>query len=422
MRATQKFLDRLRIRSIQLALGLSGALLGILILEGAARLLPPPSNYPGFDNHGDIFQCSPTVGWSGKPNYQGLLTREEYSHPIRFNSEGMYDTEHIFEKNDHTFRILWVGDSYAQAMQVGEPQTAHQQLENLLNERLGGPGQSFEVVNTGVMGWGVGQELVYYREQGRLYQPDLVLQLFFMGNDVNDNLPGHALTVDGFNCFAPYFPVCQGALDPEPWVYIPGLDSAWGSCSPAHKLLASGLGVIRYHSYLFARLEPLLLSWKSRRTYGQEFGLPFAALYTPQESEEVRYGWQVSEALLAQFNREVKADGAKFAVAIVAPREVIWLSQLNPGQLQSFYQSDPAFINAKIEQPNRRLINFLQSEQIPELDLQPPMIDYITQTGVQLYLPTDRHWTVEGNRLAAELILRWLVENNLVSQSLISDR
>ena len=399
-------------RLVQSILAVGGLFLGLIILEFAVRLLPPSESL--FTDYGDTYVCSPTLGWQGRPNYQGLIEREEYSHPIHFNSMGMYDTNHNLNKEDGVFRILWMGDSFAQTLQVDEPQTAHQQLENLLNERLGGVERSFEVISAGVIGWSTGQELLYYREQGKFYQPDLVLLLFFVGNDVNDNLPGHALTIDGFNCFSPYFPVCNGSLDPNPWYYIPGLDPAWGSCSTAKKWLTSGLGWVQQNSFLFARIEPLLLSLKTRRTYGQDFGLPFAALYLPEESEEVRYGWQVTEGVLSQFDKEVESDGADFVVAIVGPREVIWISQLTETQLQSFYQSDPAFIEAEISRPNQRLATFLQSQSIPVLDLQQPMIEHIANTGADLYLPIDRHWTGEGNRAAAELMFAWLVEEGLV--------
>jgi hypothetical protein len=405
----------LRQWALKVALILIGALSGLIVLEIGARLLLPPADIL-FENYGDTYMCAPGVGWRGRPNYRGMLTREEYTHLVEFNTIGMYDSDHPFEKTKNVFRILWLGDSFAQALQVGETDTAHQQLENLLNQRLASPQRPFEVVSAGVIGWGNGQALSYYRDQGHLFQADLVLLLFFVGNDLDDNLPGHALTIDGFNCFAPYFPVCaDGKLDPEPWYYIPGLEPAWHDCSPARKWLAARLALIQHNSYLFARLEPLLLWLKPRRSYGQRFGLPFAALYLPDESEEVDYSWQVAQGLLVQFNQEVKADGADFAVIIVGPREVLWLALLTAEQLQSFYQSDPMFKDARMDYPNQRLANFLEQQAIPTLDLQQPMLDYIRQTGVQLYLPIDRHWTVEGNRLAAEFIFAWLLEQNLLA-------
>lgn len=408
----QTLQTQLRRKFSLILLLLFGGLAGLAILEIGLRFLPPPP--VTFESYGDTYTCSPTLGWRGRANYQGVITRSEYSHPIRFNAQGMYDTDHTFEKPDHVFRILWVGDSFAQALQVAETETAHQQLENLLNERLGSPTQQFEVVSAGVIGWGNGQELVYYREEGRQYDPDLVLLLFFMGNDVNDNLPGHALTIDGFNCFAPYFPVCDNKPDPQSWDHIPGIEPAWEQCSPFRRRIAAGLSFFQQNTYLFARIEPLLLARTERRTYGQEFGLPFAALYLPEESAEVSYGWQVTEGILNHFNQAVQADDGRFGMVTIGPREVIWLSQLDEGQRQSFYQSDPAFRTAAIDRPNRRLADFLTIQDIPHLDLQPAMIDYIAQTGAPLYLPIDRHWTVEGNRLAAEFIFTWLLDHNLV--------
>lgn len=35
-------------------------------------------------------------------------------------------------------------------------------------------------------------------------------------------------------------------------------------------------------------------------------------------------------------------------------------------------------------------------------------------SGDQLYFTEDTHWNVEGNRLAAEAIYRYLIENDLL--------
>ena len=71
----------------QLLLGLVGVIIALALLEFAVRLLPPPKSQ--FTTYGDTYICSPTLGWLGRPNYQGVITREEYSHPIRFNSQGI---------------------------------------------------------------------------------------------------------------------------------------------------------------------------------------------------------------------------------------------------------------------------------------------------------------------------------------------
>ena len=241
--------------------------------------------------------------------------------------------------------------------------------------------------------------------------------MFFLGNDVENNLPGHANSIDDFNCYAPYFPLCAGELDTEPWYYVAGIDPAWRTCSLARKWTTSELSYMQQNSYLFAHLEPLLLSYKPRRMYGQEFGFPLAALYRSETTEEVEYGWAVTKALLKQFRDEVKANGSEFAVALIGPRQVVWLSQFTESQLVAFEASDPLLVDADMNKPNQQLTTFLQSENIPMLDLQQPMVDFTSATGAELYLPLDGHWTVEGNRVAAQFMTQWLIENKLVSTS-----
>lgn len=399
----------------QVVLVLGGIIGALLLLEIGARLVPPADPDLGFDDYGDLFTCSPALGWRGTPGYQGDYTREEFSHPIALNAAGHFDQEYPLDKPADTVRILWVGDSYAQAVQVEQEHTAQHHLEVLLNQRLGHTGRTFEVINTGVIGWGTGQQLAYYREVGHQYQADVVLLLMYLGNDVRENLPGHGLTVHGRNCFAPYFPVCaDGSLDVEPWPYVPGVDPAWHSCDPAHRQLSHALAWIKQHSLLFAHLEPLLIAWQPRRDYGADFGLRYTPMYLPDPPEEVTYAWRVTEGLLAQFNREVNAEGAQFAVATIGPKAVVQIALLDESQQQYILDTQPVFAEADIDKPNRRIAAFMTQHNVPTLDLQTPMVAYMRQTGAQLYYNIDRHWTVDGNRVVAELLLAWLLETNLI--------
>jgi hypothetical protein len=70
-----------------------------------------------------------------------------------------------------------LGDSFVQASQVNEAESSHQLLEDLLNRD--NPGQKFEVISGGVAAWGTGQQLMYYRAEGRQYRPDLVLLMVY---------------------------------------------------------------------------------------------------------------------------------------------------------------------------------------------------------------------------------------------------
>ena len=157
-----------------------GVVMALILLEMGARLLPTP--FDGSSNIADTY--SNQTGWRGKPYYQTTVATGDYVHNLALNSVGMHDTEHEQLKPANTFRILMLGDSFVQAVQVKEAETSHQVLEDLLNSQ--DSSQNFEVISAGVGGWGTGQQLLYYRSEGRFYQPDLVLLMFFMGNDVKD--------------------------------------------------------------------------------------------------------------------------------------------------------------------------------------------------------------------------------------------
>jgi lysophospholipase L1-like esterase len=82
-----------------------------------------------------------------------------------------------------TFRILLLGDSIALGQQVRRSETFAQRLELALDS----PERRVEVVNAGVNGYTPYNELHYFLEVGRSFEPDLVLAAFCM-NDVVDPL------------------------------------------------------------------------------------------------------------------------------------------------------------------------------------------------------------------------------------------
>lgn len=402
-------------RSRQGALGLLLALISvcltIFLLELVIRLLPPPYS----PDTGKIFACDNALGWIGIPNFQGILEDANFRQELTFNSLGMHDTEHTLEKAPHTFRILMLGDSFVHAVQVGETATSHQVLEDHLNEKMPGSQPHIEVLSSGVVNWGTNQELLYYREQGRHFQPDLVLLMFYIGNDFLDNLPGNVMTVRGFNCYAPYFTLCDGNLNPTPLTYAPGLSDLKNDCSSAKRSLINGMGILFQHSRLYQQIEPLIVANQPRQQFGLAYPSAFSALYLSTDEVELEQAWQTTQATIAQLQREVEADGAQFAVALISPEIVIRLALLSPAEQEVFLRDNPTLAEAQVDRPNRRLAEFLSRENIPFVDLTTPMTEHLATNGIPLYLVGEGHWTVEGNRVAADLLAQWLIQNGFFS-------
>lgn len=386
-----------------------GILLGGLMLEIGSRLfLVPPYGEAGWS----FYACHDTLGWTGRPYYEETLKRAEFQQYVRFNSQGMHDTEHPVAKPPQTYRILMLGDSFTQGVQVAEADTAHQRLEEGLNEVT--DSTQFEVISGGVINWGTNQQLLFYRTQGRYYDPDLVLLMVYLGNDWHDNLPGHRITSEGVNCYAPYFVVCDDQLHPAALKYAPGLSRRLDHCAAGSRWLAHSLGWLYQQSHLYQQLEPWLMADQPRRQFGQDYPATFSALYLPTDMAQVEPAWQVTLAVMAQLHQEVTADGSQLVVAAISPELIMRLYLLEPAERQQYLFNDPLFTQAEIDRPTQRLGDFLNGQGVPFIDLGPPLIEVWRQTGEPLYFLDDGHWTKAGHQAAADVLRAWLVKQGLL--------
>ncbi len=385
----------------------------IFMLELGVRLLLPPPYAP---TAGELFACHNTLGWSGTPNFTEIIEDPNFRQELTFNSLGMHDTEHSLEKSADSFRILWLGDSFIQAVQVSETETAHQVLEDHLNQQQSNGQPKVEVLSSGVINWGTNQQLIYYREQGRLYEPDLVLLAFYIGNDFSDNLPGNVVTTSGFNCYAPYFALCNDTLNPTPLTYAPGISDLQNNCSALRRGWINMVGRLFHYSRLYQQVEPLIVANYPRRQFGTKLPSAFSALYFPSSEDEMEQAWQITQAMLAQLKQEVEADGKQFAVVLISPDIIVRLGVLSPTEQAAVLKDDPILADAQADRPNQRLSAFLHNQNIPFIDLTPAMIEHLATNPTPLYILGEGHWTVEGNRVAGKVVAQWLTTNNLLSE------
>jgi hypothetical protein len=76
------------------------------------------------------------------------------------------------------------------SVQVDASQTFCRLLEDRLNQgehsRAGGAQVHYRVINAGVQGYGPVEEWLFYREIARAFEPDLVIETIFVGNDAED--------------------------------------------------------------------------------------------------------------------------------------------------------------------------------------------------------------------------------------------
>jgi len=120
-----------------------------------------------------LMTLSPTLGWRPKP----FAERDGF----RLNSRGLRGGREYDAKRPGERRALVVGDSYTFAGRYSDdlPAIQDDSIYTAVIER-GLPGTT--VINLGVPGYGTDQMLLYLREEGLRYEPDLVVLTLFVDN------------------------------------------------------------------------------------------------------------------------------------------------------------------------------------------------------------------------------------------------
>ena len=303
-----------------------------------------------------------------------------------------------------TFRILVLGDSYTEGLQVAAP------WPRRLERRLNRDGAlRYEVLNAGVAGWSIDNALLYFREEGWRYRPDLVLYAFDTGNDVFE--ADHDLIRAGP---FPYPAKPWFALEADRLVLhdFPLPAERWGASivRRAQRVLedrsALGRALVALAARASARAAAASPAAESVPRMGQN--------YLAETVPEWRRAWRLSDALLAALRAEVERRGARFAVVVVNGREEVtarWRWQLD---------LVPAFraLPHDFDKPNRLLTRFLTRRGIPSVPLLEPFRARFGATGTPGFLPApDIHWGPAGHALAARVVACALRAQGLVPAS-----
>ncbi|MET0152105.1 MAG: hypothetical protein ABW298_05810 [Candidatus Binatia bacterium] len=115
---------------------------------------------------------------------------EDFANPVKLNSLGFHDRDYAPERPmPATYRILVLGDSYVAAWEVPVEVTFHKRLEARLIEADPLRRSSYQVIAFGQGRTAQETEIQWLQKYGALYHPDMVLLLFFCGNDFMENDP-----------------------------------------------------------------------------------------------------------------------------------------------------------------------------------------------------------------------------------------
>lgn len=129
----------------------------VVILEIGLRVVMKDTFPPRF------FEPHPEFGHFHRPNVEGWQRTSEYESYVKINAKGLRDEDYPYEKSDGVFRVLVLGDSFTEGLQVEAEETFPEQLEEILNEVSS---MSVEVINAGVSRYGTDNAVLFLEKEG----------------------------------------------------------------------------------------------------------------------------------------------------------------------------------------------------------------------------------------------------------------
>ena len=291
---------------------------------------------------------------------------------FQLNSKGFKDIEFKPQKEPNTYRIVALGDSFA----FGVVPYQYNYL-TLLEQHLNSSGLRTEVINMGIPSTGPKHYLALFANEGLQLQPDMVLVSFFIGNDFPNTKGARRVKVHEYSAVVAFIKYIidlnrkyEGKVIHDRTHYD---DTAPKFTDEAY------LQIVKERSWMYRKRAP--------------FKKAFA--------DGVGYLVRIKEL----------CDWSKIALQVVIiPDEVQVNLALQTKVLKALNVSST---DLDFTLPNKFLHEQLQAYRIDHLDL----LDSFLSTTLQmsLYKPNDSHWNIAGNKLAADLLAKY-VSNHVNSE------
>ena len=362
---------------------------------------------PKFKRQHKLFcKYDPVLGWSHKPNTTASYRNPEYKVKEFFNSKGLRGPEYSYEKSTGEFRILILGDSFAEGYTVDFENIFSEILKKGLNNRK----VNCTVINAGTGGYSTDQEFLFFKTEGKKYKPDLTVLMFYE-NDVWYNNQ-----IKYWRGYKPLFKVVGKSLvltnSPVP---KPDSDEPRISLN-----LGSIVGWVGYHSRICNLIGNFIKNNRWLLKTSMQLHLAKEQAYVPKEigiskkdcDPAFRDAWNVTEAIIEELTRETSSVDSKFLVFHVPSKLMIYEGDRHVFKEQygvCGQEWDPT-------QFGRRLRNICKKHNIDFVD--PTQIfkaeaDKLNVSGKRLYFIKDEHWNILGHNFAGNFLDNFIYENYL---------
>ncbi len=292
------------------------SLFAIAALEGFCRICGVGGQ--------EFLYPDPIMGCRQIPGKQVIWRFEGFSDDL-LNSLGRRDVEHALAKPPGVTRVVVLGDSATEGLQVPLKDNYCRLLESMLNSRGNG---KYEVLNFGCSSYSTGQQVLLFEKQAAQYRPDVTVVLYVRGAALQ-------------NAYNPY----KKAVEPRPYFYLDGRGKLQEDDSILHEQAAAlrpnpVMDFLRCHSRIYgifsqANLslsihEPLynkvrgwltkLASLPATAFASDSTRTPLGARASRQHQGRLLYPppdvWQVTRALFHRLNEDCRRQGSKLVIMV----------------------------------------------------------------------------------------------------------
>lgn len=321
-----------------------------------------------------LFMPDPVTGYRLRPGQSVVFTTREFSTPIAINAQGVRDDD-IGPKPVGERRIVVLGDSLVLSVQVPHEQTLCQRLQARLNAQAPA-GVRYRVINAGVQGYGPIEELLFYRTVARHFEADLVLVATFVANDA-----------------------------------VEAHDAAWrldGGRPPAVAVADETERAVRrlVRRSMVLQIARQRIDQVLDRTGDNAAPSRPVASYLGSPPAFITSGLQVAVRALGTLAREVEADGASFAIALMPAR-----FQLDPAEYERLRSAtEPLAGPIRIDAATERFAAAVAPLGVPTVDLLPAL--RAAPPG-QFFAGTV-HFTAAGHETVAAALEAFIRRERLV--------
>lgn len=343
------------------------------VLEIVARTLIPVSDV--------LYVSDSEIGHKHIPNKTGIFVIPDHVSKVSFNSEGFRDIQHDVANTLNNTRIVFLGDSFVDGMEVDFQDTFHQILSKQLEQQ--NPGK-YEILNFGMSMFGTGQEMKVFETYAQKYNPNIVILFFFPGNDVTDN--------SNTDPNEPGFYLENGEIKERAFVEK--------KYSPLSYFIAD-----HFKSTVFIRNE--ILTAQGIINSKKDLALIIPEIYKKEYSTKTKQEWQLTIAILQKIAKDTKESGARF-ILVEVPDKL---------QMDKKYRDNAFALYPNVSEdgydfvkPSSIVEDFCKTENISCLQLYKKF-----QEGAKIgihpaayYYVHDGHWNSLGNKAVADQLKSYL--------------